>query len=1219
MENLHPQDTSEFLFRRLTEDCSHWAILIPVLFAFLVVGLVTFFKDENKLATALIGGGIVGALSLIYLIAAFFVSFYSKPAIISPWLIILVPVMGVALFYVSLMYIRDSRTVHWSWAIFLGMLRVCVYLILAMVFLLPGCQHHDKHQHESRVLMLFDVSESMENQDDIPKPGEDPEKRPKRQDEVLRFLLSRVNADKQPRTPFIDAVVPKTPLFAYRFGDVLDEGAVLNITSANAGDYTEKKWRPFLFPDPNDIPPLKVEGLNEADKKRLEIADFNRRERLKTIKKHTDIAGASLQMLKLESNSYLQAIIIYSDGTTNKGSEDNRQDFLTMVNSQQRPIPVITIGVGRTRTPTSINIDDVNAPSETRPDDPFKVRVQASSTGLAGQKFPVTLEVTRVQDVSGKEVTDQTHVLGPTEGIFKGAGEQQQGFVEFEVDVQKLKNIVAANDANRDLEGRWQIIAKTPRHKNEAYAAAFHVSEATRVLIQKRKLRVLLFAGGATREYQFVRTALYREQLEGRMEFCIHNQASAKDDHVDQDVEPDRMLSEFPSTLSENLPGERFKSLSDYDVIIAFDPDWTKLTLKQRELLNRWVDQNAGGLIFVAGPIFSHQLARPGGEDLTKIQSLIPVVVKDARLHGIGLQGASLNHDASRPYALCFTPAAKQYDFLKLDEAGENPIAGWGGFFFGDDSRMVKPGDSPTPRKGFYTYYPVDRTKTATEVIATFAGPKESRIGDKTDAFKDQQPFIAMLPFGLGKTLFVSSGELWRLRSFKDGYHERLWIKMSRFVASGAKAQKKYGRIILLARDRHGRVEFEVQLKNKNLDFASEKLTPTVMVTRVLKKKLEQPDAKDKEKKEAKKDPGKTNFKFDLQAKPVGIGATWEGHFAGYIDEITDPGEYEFKLTIPDVDAPPLEQSLIVTALNAEKDNKKTNFNYLYQMASPAETLLKNLSDDARARIESKLIPPEGYTASLGDKGSKRLFFTLENADLIADCLIEVPSRTDTVKGRWDYLWDQGFQFEFDIWIMLALVLIPLAIGALGGGIMTAIWDWSSGLGFFLIFAFLATLGGLSYFLQLGWEVRILAAVIIAPLIIGVVGGVLLAILQQWISAGLFFGAGVVLGLLSLTFAYFPEGTLWTVAILAGLGALGYAIYAGVTQDYVGVGLIGIAVALTAGVVVAMAWQMRAGFITELANSIATDWLKVGFSAVLIIVASLIGVEWLARKLLRLA
>ena len=62
---------------------------------------------------------------------------------IASWLVILVPVMAVALFYVGMMYIKDARSVHPVWAIFLGLLRCCVYTMLAIVFMLPACQYSD--------------------------------------------------------------------------------------------------------------------------------------------------------------------------------------------------------------------------------------------------------------------------------------------------------------------------------------------------------------------------------------------------------------------------------------------------------------------------------------------------------------------------------------------------------------------------------------------------------------------------------------------------------------------------------------------------------------------------------------------------------------------------------------------------------------------------------------------------------------------------------------------------------------------------------------------------------------------------------------------------------------------------------------------------------------------------------------------------------------------
>src|SRR4051794_4903208 len=122
MEPLKDNETVEFLWRRLTEECPTWAIGVPVLFAFLVVGLIVWFRQEHKLFAAIVGSIVVGAIALVYLPMAYILRpFFS-------WLVILLPIMAVALFYVVLMYFRDARSVHPLWAIFLGMLRTCVYL-----------------------------------------------------------------------------------------------------------------------------------------------------------------------------------------------------------------------------------------------------------------------------------------------------------------------------------------------------------------------------------------------------------------------------------------------------------------------------------------------------------------------------------------------------------------------------------------------------------------------------------------------------------------------------------------------------------------------------------------------------------------------------------------------------------------------------------------------------------------------------------------------------------------------------------------------------------------------------------------------------------------------------------------------------------------------------------------------------------------------------------
>src|SRR5262245_43055759 len=75
-----------------------------------------------------------------------------------------------------------------------------------------------------------------------------------------------------------------------------------------------------------------------------------------------------------------------------------------------------------------------------------------------------------------------------------------------------------------------------------------------------KPVRVLLFAGNPTREYQFVRAILQREVTEKRMELSVLQQ-TRDNDAADPDT---RFLSEFPDRIKDDDPKKRASSLSNY-------------------------------------------------------------------------------------------------------------------------------------------------------------------------------------------------------------------------------------------------------------------------------------------------------------------------------------------------------------------------------------------------------------------------------------------------------------------------------------------------------------------------------------------------------------------------------------------------------------------------------------------------------------------------------
>src|SRR5262249_2789293 len=163
-----------------------------------------------------------------------------------------------------------------------------------------------------------------------------------------------------------------------------------------------------------------------------------------------------------------------------------------------------------------------------------------------------------------------------------------------------------------------------------------------------------------------------------------------------QDVKADKLLTTFPGTLEKG--SGKGESLADFDLIISMDADWTVLTSEQQKNVERWVDTHAGGIIFVAGGVNTFHFSKPGGLDIGPVQVLFPVDVLDSRLHGLGI-----GHDARRPYYLTFTSAAKEYDFLNLEESPDNPTSGWDKFFWADRPKP-EPGKDAQPERGFHNY-----------------------------------------------------------------------------------------------------------------------------------------------------------------------------------------------------------------------------------------------------------------------------------------------------------------------------------------------------------------------------------------------------------------------------------------------------------------------------------------------------------------------------------
>jgi hypothetical protein len=265
-----------------------------------------------------------------------------------------------------------------------------------------------------------------------------------------------------------------------------------------------------------------------------------------------------------------------------------------------------------------------------------------------------------------------------------------------------------------------------------------------------RPVRVLVWANGPIRESQFLRMLLEREMDMKRAETTVVMQpVPGKPEPKKGETRsgPFRALTRFPDKFSAAGKGDGAFDLGTYDVVIAFDPDWSRLKEGQVKGLAKWV-RSGGGLILVAGPMNTPKLADADGLDA--VREILPVALGDR----------ADTRDTGRPWALTFPKAKERPPFMKLDPKGKGELAGWEEFF-----REEKAG----PARGFYQAHPVKEVKKGAVVLATFGDPK-AKMGDGS-----LRPYLASREAGKGRVYFIGSAELWRLREYRPAAHERLW------------------------------------------------------------------------------------------------------------------------------------------------------------------------------------------------------------------------------------------------------------------------------------------------------------------------------------------------------------------------------------------------------------------------------------------------------------
>ena len=594
---------------------------------------------------------------------------------------------------------------------------------------------------------------------------------------------------------------------------------------------------------PEDLVAPESEVDSEDDEPAEKPGDIDWDDRLAARGGATRLGSAIEFIVNRERSGPIAGIVAITDGQGNAGTSTEA----AMIAASNAGIPVYPIGIGSTRIARNAQVADIQVPPRVFPGDRFKVKALITSFGLEGTSARVKLYSVDSKNTEAEIEEDEDDIRLGADG--------EPMPVSFEVkqdETGKRRYSVRVEPIDRESETR----------DNQRSAV---------VSVIERKTNILLMAGGPTREFRFLRNQLYRDDS-----VTTHVWLQSAKPGADQ--ESDVLLNSFPVTRDE---------MFFFDCVIAFDPDWRELSVAQTALLERWVAEQAGGLILVAGPVNTPEWTRKprGDEAIDVMRKLYPVSFysQGTAIRKLGRFGGG------EAFPLQFTREGKAAEYLWIGDTAGDSSKSWDSF------------------EGVFGYYAVNESKAGADVLANFADPN-TLIGERLPIY------FASQFYGAGRAFFQASGEMWRVRRLDVEYFEEYYNKLIRWASQGRLLRDSRRGVLLADRQRcwmGDTISLQAILR-----YAQDELLtyPEIEVT-VLR-------------------PDETTDKVVLRSNAGAIRpGTYSGQFIASV-------EGDFRVTLPIPDSPDLEvlsTSVAASIPDLEKERPQRNDALLSKLAEKTQ------------------------------------------------------------------------------------------------------------------------------------------------------------------------------------------------------------------------------------------------------------------------------------------
>lgn len=634
------------------------------------------------------------------------------------------------------------------------------------------------------------------------------------------------------------------------------------------------------------------------------------------------IGDAIRNVLADHDPATLAGIVLVTDGQSNGGTEAS----VAVASARRSEVALYPLGLGSSDAPINVRVVDLDAPRRVYPGDKFAVSAVLQASGPSGVEVEVQL-------------LDAVDNEGERRGANSG-NEIEDGMIDPPGEVIDSKLVEVKNDGTLtgvrfELEpssvGRRRLAVRVVPPKEDRNVRD-DIRDA-RYEVVSRKLRVMAIAGGPTREYRFVRNLLYRDNS-----IEVDTWLQTGQPGISQDS--DRLITEFPKTAEE---------LFEYDAIAMFDPNWDAISAEQLDLLDRWLTQQAGGMILVGGPVYHPQWTRKRTDPrVARIAGFFPINVSTRTpLIASGRQGGE------NAWPLKFTPEARRAEFLWIADEPDRSFASWDKF------------------DGVYDYVDAKSAKLGAKVYAYYSDPT-TEVGGALPVY------LASHFYGAGRVMFQGSGEMWRLRGESEAYFDSYYTKLVRWVSEG-RLLRDSNRGILLVDSARALVGDTITVRAVLTDEQFEPLDVAEVPAKLL---------------------SPSGRITDLRLLPL-KGEPRAGTYAGRF-VVREAGSHEIRLTLGDaLEEQVLRQSVQVRLPTIELERPRRNDEDMQQYSDmTGGTYLPVNEDVSDAEVEAKLLSlvrPQPQTTIL--PGTPDSIFT-ERRNVVLMWLIAIMLTMEWVTRR---------------------------------------------------------------------------------------------------------------------------------------------------------------------------------------------------------------------------